>query len=626
MPQFARFGIFEVDLRARELHKRGLKVKLQEQPFQVLAALLEHRGEVVTREELRQRIWPADTFVDFDNGLNGAINRLREALADLADNPRFVETVPRRGYRFIAPVARPAVPSGDDASEISSTATAARGHWPLIIGGAAAALLLALLLLALKVAGIRERLLSTAAHPIQSIAVLPLENLSGDPTQDYFADGMTETLITNLGKFESLRVISRTSVMQYKRARKPLPEIARELNVDAIVEGTVLQSGDRVRITAQLIRAAPEKHLWAESYERDLRDILALQSDVARAIANEVQIRLSPHQQLRLAGHRQVNPQAYEAYLRGLHESREWTDEGTKRSIYYLEQAVQKDPNYGDAWARLSRAYANSSYFGWQPREMANLKARQAALRALELDETLAEAHVSLAWLMQDEWDWAGARKELQRALALDPNYADAHQIYGFHLTMMGRLDESIAQMKRALDLDPLAGNKHNSLGAALYLAGRYDEAFEQFRQTPDPDVNSGQRHRRMADIYERKGMHNEAEAELLTLLRIAHREKVASLVERTYLTSGYAEAKKTLLREDLKQAQSKAKNGQPVAFQIAGDYAVLGQKDEAFQWLERAYQKRDPPLIFLKSGDRLESLREDPRFHDLLRRMGLPP
>lgn len=634
----ARFGSFEVDFRAGELRKHGVRIRLQVQPFQILAMMLERPGEVLTREELRQALWPGETFVDFDHGLNNAINRLREALGDSAENPRFVETLPRRGYRFIAPVdsvgvdlvpAQEGHPQGAPLPAVTVGAVREpplQKRWPLVLGAGTLIGLLALAI-GLNVGRSRDRLLGRAAAPrIQSLAVLPLENLSGDPSQEYFADGITEALITDVGKLGALRVISRTSVMQYKGSRKALPEIARELNVDALIEGAVLRSGDRVRVTAQLIRAAPEKHLWAESYERDLRDILVLQSDVARAIANQVQIRLSPQNQIRLASRRQVNPEAYEAYLKGLYEGKEWVEEGTKKSIEYFEQAIHKDPTYAEAWAGLAWAYARSANFNWSPRQMAYLKAKQAALRALELDETLPQAHTSLAYLMRAEWAWAASWKEFQRALALDPNDAEAHQRYGFHLMYMGRLDESIPEMKRALELDPLAVNKHNSLGAALYLAGRYDEALEQFRQTPDPDVNSEVRHRRMATIYERKGMEKEALAELLTALRLGGKKELAGLVEQKYLASDYAEAKKTFLRGDIKELHRNAKYGHLPAFVIAGDYALLGEKDKAFEWLEKAFRERDPILIHLKSEDRFESVRSDSRFQELLRRLGLPP
>lgn len=616
-----RFANFEVDLRAGELRREGVKVKLREQPFQVLASLLEQPGEVITREELQAKIWPGNTFVDFENGLNKAISSLRDALGDSAETPRFVETLPRRGYRFIAAVDNPLAHGDGHASENSNSTPSRRRRWLRVVAGAAAsATLLAAVLFGLDVGGVRERLpRRSLVHPIRAIAVLPLENLSGDRSQEYFADGITEVLIADLGLLRPLQVISRTSVMQYKGSKKLLPDIARELNVDALIEGSVLRSGNRVRITAKLIRAAPEKQLWSGIYERDLQDILSLQDEVARDIADEVQIRLSPPDQIRRASRRQaVKPEAYEAYLKGFHE-KAWTEEATKRSIEYLETAVEMDPQFAEAWAALSVAYIG---FSKQPEQA---KAKQATGRALHLDEGQSKAHMTLGILRDWEWDWNGAKRELQRAIEVDPSDADAHQVYGYHLTIVGMLDEGIAEMRRALALDPFAANKHNSLGAALYLAGRYDEALEQFRQTPDPDINSGQRHRRMAAIYDRKGMPKEAEAELQTLLRLDQKEKLAGVVERAYRKSGYAEAWKTYLREDLREAQANVKNGPAAAFRIASDYAMLGQKDQAFRWLERAYQQRDRQLIFVKSGDRFESLRDDPRFHDLLRRMGLP-
>ncbi len=354
--QSIRFAAFEVDPRAGELRKLGVKLKLQEQPFQVLAMLLEHPGEVVTREELQQRIWPADTLVDFENGLNKAINKLREALGDSAENPRFVETLPRHGYRFIASIDRVVEQRGHLAKDGHVSVPPHSRRWLAAVGGAA---ILGSLIFSLNMAGLRERLFgNTAARPIQSLAVLPLVNLSGDPSQEYFADGMTEALITELGKLGAFRVISRTSAMHYKGSKKLLPEIARELNVDAIVEAAVLRSENRVRITTKLIRVVPEKQLWAESYERDLRDTLLLQGDIARAIAREVHFRLSPESQIRLASRRQVNPEAYDAYLKGRYEASKWTAEGRRKSIEYFAQSIQKDPAYAEAWAGLANVYA----------------------------------------------------------------------------------------------------------------------------------------------------------------------------------------------------------------------------------------------------------------------------
>ncbi len=320
--QVACFGAFKADLRAGELLKNGRRIRLQEQPFQILAMLLERPGEVVTREELHRKLWPADTFVDFDHGLNNAINRLREALGDSPEAPRYIETLSRRGYRFIAPVEHGAAAPAVSAPEIAAPPVAVPATkrrpfgWTFFVPGALVILAAAFVLT--NVGGWRQRLWRTSAPArIRSIAVLPLENLTGDPSQEYFAEGMTDALITNLAQIKALRVISRTSVMHYKGTRKPLPEIAKQLNVDAVVEGTVTRSGERVRIDAQLIEARTDRHLWAQSYERDLRDILALQSEVSRAIVKEIRIKLTAEEQAYLSAARPVNPEAYEAYLRG---------------------------------------------------------------------------------------------------------------------------------------------------------------------------------------------------------------------------------------------------------------------------------------------------------------------
>jgi TolB-like protein/DNA-binding winged helix-turn-helix (wHTH) protein len=641
----ARFGSFEMDLRAGELRKHGVRIRLQTQPFQILGMLLERPGEVVTREELRQALWPGDTFVDFDHGLNNAINRLRETLGDSAEGSRFVETLPRRGYRFIGAVESVPSPSPQDlAAQVEDSSTAP--PTPLsdkvatlpvesskaslrarlwIAAGAGTAALLALFV-GLNTGGLRQRLLrASAAGRIQSIAVLPLENLSGDPSQEYFADGMTEALITDLGKIGELRVISRTSAMHYKGTRKTLPEIARELNVDAVVEGAVLRSGDRVRITAQLVQAASDRHLWAESYERDLRDVLALQDEVARDIANEIKIKLTPQEQARLASGRPVDPEAHEAYLRGRYEWNKWTEEDLKKSVEYFERAIQKDPAYAQAWAGLSDTYQFLSLRDSWPAEVAMPKAKAAALKAVDLDETLSDAHVALSGVLwPHERSWSAAENELLRAIALNPNNAWAHQAYGYQLSSVARFDEAIAEMKRSLELDPLAPNKQHSLAATLYRAGRYDEALQHFREVPDPDANSERRHRFIAAIYERKGMQKEAIAEWLTALRFSGQKELAEQVERKYVSSGYSKAKKTCLWGDIKEKQEKrARNGFGQAGWIAVDYALLGEKNKAFEWLDKGF--REGSIAWdLKVSDHYELLRSDPRFQDFLRRLDL--
>jgi TolB-like protein/DNA-binding winged helix-turn-helix (wHTH) protein len=615
-----RFGAFEVDVRAGELRHHGTKIRLQQQPFRILALLLERPGEVVTREELRQAIWPA-TFVEFDEGLDAAIHKLRYALGDAADHPRFIETLPRRGYRFIGTV--------DDASERPPNERAPRAwsrYWPAVL--AAGLVLTVALLLGANIGGLRDALIGGPPARIRSIAVLPLGNLSGDSAQEYFAAGMTEALVTTLGGIGALHVISQTSATHYKGARETLPQIARQLHADAVLEGAVLRVGRRVRITVQLVDASTDRHLWAETYESDLRDVLVLQDEVARAITNEVRIRLSPREPARLAGARPVNPEAYDLYLQGRYEWSKWTDEGLKRSIGYFEQAVRQDSGYASAWAGLSDAYDLLAVFGSLPMEVALPKAKAAALRAVALDDGLSEAHVSLAGvLLHLEWSWSAAERELQRAIALNPNNAMAHQWHGYYLTAIGQLEAAIAEMRRALELDPLSPNKQTSLAGTLYRAGRYHDALQYFLQVPDPDRISESRHRRVAAIYERQGSEPEAMAEWLTALRVAGKRELARSVERAYRASGYPEARRTLLWGDVRELQRRATNAypRPLAFEIAADYALLGERDRAFEWLQSAIREREAGLMYLKVDDRLAGLRSDPRFRDLLRRTGLP-
>jgi TolB-like protein/DNA-binding winged helix-turn-helix (wHTH) protein len=669
-----RFGVFEVDLRSGELHKHGIKIKLHDQPFQVLAIMLEHPGELVTREQLHQKLWPADTFVDFDVGLNSAIKRLREALGDSAESPRFVETLPRRGYRLIAPVEEVADIEGREGQRSPAPGSATLSEAPvstepravatsprpleleknrtktthvryLLLGGVAAILLV--LLLGVNVGELRERLLGkhsaggASAGRIRSVAVLPLENLSGDPAQEYFVDGMTEELITDLGKVGGLRVISRTSSMHYKGTRKTLPEIARELNVDAVIEGAVLRSGDHVRITTQLVEAASDRHLWAESYERELRDMLTLQGEVARDVAKQVNIKLSQEEQTRFASAHPVDPKALEAYLKGRYELYKMTLEGTKKSIDYFAQALDRDPTYARAWAGLSEAlsfpHVPQGTWDSHPQEVL-AKAKAAALKALELDGALSEGHLSLGVVLERDWFWSGAEKEYQRAIALDPNNARAHGVYGLHLMAQGRFEEAIAETRRAQELDPLSPLMHRDLARALSAAGRYDEALAQFRDVAALGGAMGYpTHRRMALAYERKGMEREALAELLAALRTPKNwlesmpslpekeedrgaKQLAARVERKYASSGYEEAKRVFLHGDVLHI---APSAGPIW--TAADYAELGLKDKAFEWLDKAIEVHNLNMEFIKVDERFVPLRSDPRFGDLLRRIGLP-
>src|SRR6202795_222382 len=468
-PRAIRFGLFEIDVRSGELRKQGRKVRLEGQPVQILICLLENPGELVTREELHRRLWPADTYVNFEHGLNAAVKRLRRALNDSADNPRFVETLPRRGYRFLAPIQ--AVNAGEDVpivAEIPPAKSDSAGEEPpaaedhhrvapqWLLAWKKLGIALLLVLGIFTVWMLRPK--NGQSPVIRSLAVLPLENLSGDPAQDYFSDGMTDELITELGQISELRVISRTSVMTYKGARKSLPQIARELNVEAVVEGTVLRSGEQVRITAQLIQAPADKHLWAQSYVGDVREPLALQRQVARAIAEEIRIELTPHERDVLKNVKTVNAEAYEAYLKGRYFWNKRTGDGLKMAVGYFKQAVEKDPNYAQAYTGLADSYAllgDWEYGVLAPTE-AYPKAKAAATKALELDSTLGEAHISLAFTLDGfDWDFGAAEKEFTRGIELNPGYATGHQWYAGHLILFGRSSEAIAEMKKAEDLDP---------------------------------------------------------------------------------------------------------------------------------------------------------------------------
>jgi TolB-like protein/DNA-binding winged helix-turn-helix (wHTH) protein/Flp pilus assembly protein TadD len=630
-----RFGVFEADLRAGELRKQGQRVRLQEQPFRVLEMLLEHPGEVVTREEIQQRLWPADTFVDFDHGLNKAINKLREALGDSAESPRFVETVARRGYRFLADLksgdAAPARgPEPSTQSPIAATDLAlpdsagklAPPRSRLFSSGAKLSLL-GLLVLAASFA--TWTLLSgrRPATVIRSLAVLPLESLSNDASQDYFADGMTDELISDLGQISALRVISRTSVMAYKHQHKPLPQIARELNVEAVVEGTVLRSGDRVRITAQLIEAAADKHLWSHSYEGEWRDALALQSQVAGAIADQIRISVNPEEQAALSHVKRVEPEAYESYLKGRYFWNKRTADSLTVALAYFNQAIDEDPGYAPAHCGLADTYAllaDWEYGVMTPKE-ALPKAKAEAIKALELDSMLGEAHNSLAFCLDVfDWDLDSAGKEFRRAIELNPNYATAHQWYASHLIVSGRTEEAIGEMRIAESLDPLSLIISADLADFLIIAHSYDESIRESRKTIELDPGFALAHNQLGQAYLQKNMLDEAVAELQKGVQLSRGSPtiVANLV-RAYVASG----KKTEAVKLLGELRKRSTPAHAHASEIAMCYVALGDADEAMSWLERGYDERFNPSALLRPG--FDPLRSNPRFQDLLRRIGLP-
>jgi len=630
-----RFGVFELDLRAGELRKRGLRVRLQEQPVQVLAMLLEHAGQIVTREELRKKLWPADTFVDFDHGLNKAINKIREALGDSAESPRFVETVARRGYRFLAEV------KVADAAPIRSPELAAQpppaaeARDRQVLAGKLALLkhllpslawkisALVLVVLIASLAAWKLHSWNRPSHVIRSLAVLPLESLSSDASQDYFADGMTDELISDLGQISALRVISRTSVMAYKHARKPLPQIARELNVDAIVEGTVLRSGDQVRITAQLIEASADNHLWSHSYEGDLRDTLALQNKVARAVADQIRINLNPQEQAALKNVKVVNAEAYESYLKGRYFWNKRTADGLKIALAYFDQAIAEDSKFAQAYSGLADTYAllgDWQYAVMTPKE-ALPKAKAAAIKALELDSALGEAHNSLAFCLDGfDWDFDPAEKEFRRAIELNPSYATAHHWYAWHLSLFGRYDEAIAEMRKAENLDPLSFIINADLAELLLLAHYYDDSIQQSRKTIEMDPNFALAHNQLGQAYLQKQMRDEAVAELRKAVQLSGSSPtcIANLARAYAVFGERSEALKLL--SDLK---NRSNRGHSYAPEIAMIYVALRDRDQAMNWLEKGYEGRFNPGVLQRPG--FDPLRSDPRFEDLLRRIGLP-
>ena len=629
------FGVFELDLRAGELRKHGLRVRLQEQPFQVLAMLLGHQGEVVTRGELQKKLWPADTFVDFDHGLNKAINKIREALSDSAESPRFVETVARRGYRFLAevrvadatPVRDPDLATqhrsgretGDRANLLREPAM--RKH--LLPSLAWKALVFLLLLLTASAGAWKLHSRNSRSPVIRSLAVLPLQSLSSDVSQDYFADGMTDELISNLGQISALRVISRTSVMAYKHASKPLPQIARELNVDAVVEGTVLRSGDQVRITAQLIEARSDKHLWSQSYQGELRDTLALQGEVARAIADQIRINLNPQEQAALKAAKVVNPEAYESYLKGRYFWNKRTAGGLKIALAYFNQAIEEDPKYARAYSGLADTYALLG--DWQYAVMtakeALPKAKAAAVRALALDSALGEAHNSLAFCLDGfDWNFQSAGEEFRRAIELNPGYATAYHWYAWHLSLLGRYEEAIAEMRKAKNLDPLSLIISADLAELLVIAHQYDEAILESRKTIEMDPNFALAHSQLGQAYLQREMHDEAIAEMQKAAQLSGGSPtIIANLARAYVASGRrVEAVKVL--KDLKKRSNPTYSH---ASEIAVVYAALGDRDLAMNWLEKGYDERFNPGVLLRPG--LDALRADARFENLVRRIGLP-
>ena len=607
--QVVHFGEFTADLQEGALFRNGAKLKLQGQPFEILAVLLEHPGRLVTREDLRRRLWPSDTFVDFEHGLNAAVNRLREVLGDSADQPRFIETIPRRGYKFIPAVDGP-----------NSLPVKSRLRKSVSIGSLAV-LALAASLIALNLSRLREHFFGSGRKPLQSIAVLPLGNLSNDPQQEYFADGMTEALITELGKISALRVISRQSMMQYKGTKKSAPQIAKELSVEAVVEGSVLRVGNRVRISAQLIQAAPERHLWANSYDRDLRDILALHREMAQAVAREIRASLTSGEHPLPTKTRQIIPAAYENYLHGIHVLwDEATSDSARRAIVYFRSALALDPSLAEAHCGLAYSYIGLGHLAALAPSEAFPAAKSAALTSQQLGHDDSCEHVALGDVyFLYEWNWPVAETEYRRAIELNSSDAHAHNAYATFLAATGRPDQAISQAEKTLQLAPVSSMEQTEVSGLYYIVRQYDLAARQALHVLETAPDFSLAHLYLGLVYEQRGDLDRAIPELNRAFHLAGPRQV--FVARASALSGHSSDARSLLAE--LQRPAKGKYVDPWA--VALVYASLDEKDLALKWLEKAYTGRDHDMVFLRIWPQFDSLRSDSRFQQILNRMKFP-
>ncbi len=625
-----RFGAFQLKLSSKELRKHGVPLRLGGHALSILLILLEHPGEIITRDEIQKRLWGADTFVDFQHGLNTAMKKLRAVLDDSADNPRCIETIPRVGYRFVALVHEEASQSAEPAPEVANTPVpviAAPVHVSntsrrqlRVLGWAA----LAVLLLYVGFA-IRARLKPASAaqfNSVQAIAVLPLRNISSsDAAQEYFSDGITDEIITDLAKLGGPKVISRTSVMQYKGTSKTIPEIARELHVGAILEGSVERSGDRLRVRVQLIDAATDQHLWAETYDRQLSDVLLLEADLAQDIARKISGRLTPEQQQVLARNRTLNPQAFQDYLQGRHYWALRTSQSLTTAIDYFNRAIQEDPSDARSYAGLAQCYVVLPMVAKTSQDEDFQKAHDAAAQALALDNSLPEAHLATAEIrLYQNWDFAGAESEFKKTLDLNPNYSTAHQWYGEFLSIMARHSEAVHELQLALALDPLSPVVHLQLGNSLQQAREYDQALEQYNEALKIDPKFSLPFYAIYWIYRRQGKF----AESIPPLRAAVQSWSESdddwmaLVDQ--LPAAYSNGGRTgYLRQCIKIHE---RSERPWLY-LARDYADLGDRDRALAALNKSYENHHFEVLWLLDDPELDPLRSDPRFQELVKKIG---
>ncbi len=621
-----RFADFELDLRTGELRSNGRHIILQEKPFQILTALLERPGEMVTREELIKRLWPAGTFVDFDLGLNKAVNRLREALDDSAEQPRFIETFPKRGYRFVAEVTR----NGAGPAEVSPASPAQQRKDAALASGttrwrsAAVAGLLVIIAMVSYFAWPRHSRVPAPTGRIM-MAVLPFQNLTGDPEQEYLTDGLTEETIARLGGLqpERLGVIARTSVMGYKHGDKRLDQIGRELDVQYVLEGSVRRDRNRLRITAQLIQVEDQSHLWAQEYDRSPQDIIALQDDVAAGVTQEIQTRWAIETRGQPLRHPPANAEAYDAYLRGRYSLNRRTEQGLHNALGYFHAATEGDPGYALAYAGLADCYALMvSTYDISP-EATVVQARAAANKALALDPGLGEPHAVLAVIAQNhDWNWEESEREFKLAMAADPANPTLHHWYSAGLAARGRFDESVSEIAIARRLDPMSLPVRTAEGAESYMARRYDDALGELSRIVEIEPNYANAYLYRGLTYEQKGKWKEAIADLETSEKLDDSLRSAAMLGEAYALAG----DKTRARQILSAMQVRAVREHVSPLYPAIIHTGLGDKDLAFSELEGAVEERATDVLAIKVGAFLDPLRSDPRFADLIRRVGLPP
>jgi len=610
---FYEFGPFRIDTQERVLYRGEEMIPLTPKAVDTLLVLIASRERVIDKDELLKSVWP-DTYVE-EGALAKNVSALRKALGGGTDE--YIATVHKRGYRFVAAVR--------DLAPVKDVPTSVPGPNPRKWFKRLVWVIPAALLILLAVPAYRwfVGLFPAGTRRIMSLAVLPLDNPSKDAAQEYFTEGMHEELINTLEKIEALRVISRTSAMIYKGAHKPLPQIARELNVDAIVEGSVLLPEKRVRITVALFEGKTEKQLWAQSYERDLRDVLALQAEVASAIAREIQVKLTPQEKQRLAQTRQVDPESYLAYSYGRYYWNKRTPEGFQKAIEYFQRAIAKDPTYAPAHAGLADALAllGSIGSGARPPKQVMPKAKEAALEAVRLDDNLAESHTSLAYVkLSYDWDLEAAAREFRRAIELNPSYATAHHWYAHYFLARGQTQQAVAEVERAQTLDPLSFIINVGVGWCYYHARQYDKAIEQYRKTLDLNPDFPLTYCTLGMAYVQKKSYKEALAEFNKAKALPGSPAFAvANIAGTYALSG----RRTEARRLLAELRKAASQQYVPAIYVAAVYAALDENDQAMTWVQKAYDERSDYIVYLRTEPSFDSLRSDPRFQHLLQLVG---